>query len=134
MQKHLMFPLTVQIGHIVLSCFWNFVGVYLMAQGLAALGPSASIKTAFLLLGLGALLVLTAYRSLAFYILVSLLLALGALSAIVNAFVQTSDLWPSDYWRAGGVVLNAGGLIGAVWGIVCGMKNNYSKKSEGYVR
>jgi len=99
-----------------------------MTQGLEPLGPSASLKTVFLLVGLGALLVLAGYRSLAFYVLVSSILGLGALSAIVNAFLQTADLWPSDYWRAGGVVLNAAGLIGAIWGIGCGMKNIYLKK------
>jgi len=110
------------------------MGVYLMDQGLAALGPSASIKTVFLLLGLGALLVLTAYRSFAFYVLVSSVLAMGALFAILNAFVQASDLWPSEYWRVAGLVLNTGGLIGAIWGVGCSIKNNYSKKSEDYVR
>jgi len=134
MLKQLMFPLTLQIGHIVLSCFWNLVGVYLIAQNLEPLGPSASLMTVFLLVGLGALLVVAGYRSFVFYVLVSSILALGALSAIVNAFLQAADLWPSDFWRIGGVVLNTAGLIGAVWGIACSMKNIYSNKSENYVR
>lgn len=133
MYKQLFVPLSIQLGHIILSCLWNLVGVYLLAHNLAALGPSASLTTAVLLLGLGVLLVLASFRSASFYVLVSSVLALGALSAIVNAFTQTPDSWPSEYWRIAGVMLNSVGLVGAVWGAGYCIKHIYSKRNGTYV-
>lgn len=109
--------LYLQFAHIILSILWNIAGMLLIARGMPALGPTASLSTILLLIAVGGMLILGAWRWPPLYIAVSLVAALGALSAIAPAFYKDPSLWASDCWRFAGVILNSVGLLGACWGI-----------------
>ena len=115
-QHNVSAPLTLQLIHVSLSCVWNVTGVYLMGVGKAALGPTASLLTVLVLLAFGVLIVWGANNKPTVYALSSALIMFGAVAAIYGAFYQHPSLWPSEFWRYAGVVLNGLGVIGALWG------------------
>ena len=117
MLKQLKPALSVQITHLALSAIWNIAGLILISRNLHALGPTASLTTAALLLVLGILLVFGAVRYRPLYIAVSGIVALAALSTVVGAFSKPPGSWPSDFWRYAGAALNSLGVVGAVWGM-----------------
>ena len=41
-RRTVLLPLALQMAHIGLSCGWNAIGLWRVAQGQAPLGPSAS--------------------------------------------------------------------------------------------
>ena len=110
--------LAVQLGHLLLSCLWNLTGVYLIQHGQQALGPTASLTTSALLIFFAILLILGATKYPKLYLGISVIVMAGALSAILPAFHEDPGLWPSDFWRFSGVVLNGFGVAGAVLGIM----------------
>lgn len=113
----LKMALYLQLPHLALSAIWNVAGVMLIAQGLTAPGPTASLLTASLLILFAALMLLGAVRYWPLYLLVTLLVLIAASMAIFSAFYKPASLWPSDFWRYTGVLLNLTGVIGAIWGI-----------------
>lgn len=117
MLPHLKPALSLQLTHLLLSIAWNIVGVILIARGLPAPGPTASLLTALILLVLAGFMLLGAVRYRNLYLVVTLVVLLGAVSAIGPAFNKPAALWPSDFWRYAGVLLNSLGVIGALWGI-----------------
>lgn len=103
--------LPAQVTWALLSAFWNVAGVYLVAQGLRAPGPTASITGALMLIAIAAVLVLTVDRASLIYAVLSGVAAFIALAAVVNAFIQAPTLWPSEFWRYAGAVLNGVGFV-----------------------
>ena len=111
-------PLILQLSHLVLSCVWNVAGVYLISRGLAPLGPTASIATAALLIGVALLMIIGAKKSIYLFLACSVIAMAGAGAAITGAFTQDPSLWPSEFWRFSGVGLNCLALIGGFWGFI----------------
>ena len=111
-------PLSLQLSHLALSCVWNLAGVYLIRHGLAPLGPTASMATAALLIGVGLLMIIGAKKNVYLYLFCSVLAMAGAGAAIAGAFFQNPSLWPSDVWRLSGVGLNSLAIIGGFWGFI----------------
>ena len=109
-------PLAVQLTHLMLSCVWNLAGVYLLSRDLAALGPTASMTTVALLVGLALLMVIGAKKQPYLYLASSLVAMTGASAAIAGAFSLNPSLWPSEIWRYAGVGLNCLALVGGFWG------------------
>lgn len=103
--------LATQVVWALLAALWNVAGVYLIAQGQRPLGPTASIAGALALVAIAAALVLAISRASLLYAGLSGVAAFIALGAVVNAFVQDSALWPSEFWRYAGAVLNGVGFV-----------------------
>ena len=110
--------IAIQLTHLGLSLVWNVAGLALIARGLRAPGPTASLEVAAFLLALGVAILVGVRRFAPLYVLASLLAGLGAASAILQAFQLDPSLWPSDFWRYAGVLLNALGVFGACWGLL----------------
>ena len=109
--------LWLQLPHLLLSAVWNIAGVVLISYGQPAPGPTASLETAGLLIAMSGLMILGAQRYRTLYLAVTLVALVGALAAIGPAFYKPASLWPSDFLRYAGVLLNSLGVIGALWGI-----------------
>jgi hypothetical protein len=103
--------LSTQVAWAVLAALWNVAGVYLISQGQRPLGPTATITGAVALVAIAAALVLTVNRASLLYAVLSGVAAFIALAAVVNAFVQDPALWPSEFWRYAGAVLNGVGFL-----------------------
>ena len=103
--------LVVQVTWAILAAVWNAAGVALIARGLRAPGPTASVGAAVLLLAVAVALVLSIARWPVAYALLSAGAGLMALAAVVNAFVQDPALWPSEFWRYAGALLNGAGVV-----------------------
>jgi hypothetical protein len=99
------------VAWALLAALWNVAGVYLMAQGQRPPGPTASIAGALVLIAIAAVLVLTVDRASLLYAVLSGVATFMALAAVVNAFVQDPALWPSEFWRYAGAVLNGVGFV-----------------------
>lgn len=106
--------LFVQVAWAVLSAVWNIAGVMLIARGLRAPGPTATVAGGVILLAIAAAFVALVSRWPLGYVVLSAATGLIALSAVVNAFVQDPALWPSEFWRYAGAVLNGAGFVAAV--------------------
>lgn len=103
---------------MILSCVWNVAGVYLIGRDLAPLGPTASMTTAAVLIGVALLMIIGAKKSIYLYLTCSIIAMAGAGAAIAGAFSQDPSLWPSEFWRYAGVGLNCLALIGGFWGFI----------------
>ena len=103
--------LPAQVAWALLSALWNVAGVYLIAQGLRAPGPTASLTTALLLIAIAVALYAAVDRASLLYAALSGIATFMALAAVVNAFVQDPALWPSEFWRYAGAVLNGAGFV-----------------------
>ena len=104
----------LQITYGVLVALWQIVGLWRIAQGEQALGPTASGNVAiFAVASTGALYALArAFPGV--YVTLASLLAVPALLTIQNAFVADPSLWPSPWARWGGVALNTLGVVAPV--------------------
>ena len=101
----------LQVTYGVLVALWQIVGLWRLASGQQALGPTASGNVAiFAVASTGALYAL-ARAFPAVYVALASLLAVPALLTIQNAFVADASLWPSPWARWGGVALNALGVL-----------------------
>lgn len=118
--------LVLQQIHLWLSAVWNAVGVWLVHQGGQALGPTASLSTAALLIGFAALVCVAHYYHRWMYILISAIIVLGALSTIANAFTLPTSNWPSEFWRFAGITLNSLGVAAGVWAITKALRRQPS--------
>jgi len=104
----------VQIAWAILAALWNVAGVLLIAQGRRAIGPTASWLTAAILLVLAVLFPYLVKRWPIAYLLLTAAAGLLGLFAAVNAFTADPALWPSEFWRYAGAVINGAGFIAAV--------------------
>ena len=103
--------LPAQVAWALLSALWNVAGVYLIAQGLRAPGPTASLIAALVVTAIAVALYVAVDRVPLLYAALSGVAAFMALAAVVNAFVQDPALWPSEFWRYAGAVLNGAGFV-----------------------
>jgi hypothetical protein len=102
----------VQFAWAILAAAWNAGGVWLISQGQRALGPTASIGAAVMLLAMAAAFVLSVTRWPLTYLLLSIVAGAFGLLAVVNALSADPALWPSEFWRYAGAVLNGVGFVG----------------------
>lgn len=108
--------LHLQQLHLILSAGWNLAGVWLLSQGMAAPGPTASLFGALVMLLLCGFLQVSSHRWPLLYTGVSLLLATASAATIYAALTKDPALWPSEFWRLAGIVLNCLGVTGALRG------------------
>jgi hypothetical protein len=106
---------------------WNLIGVGLMSIGQPPLGNSASIAVVVIMLALALTLVLTVNRVRWLYATATGVLALGCLIALYTAFTGAAELWPSNYFRIFGALINVLGLAG--FGLACKLIISQSKLS-----
>lgn len=105
--------LPILVGWAVLAALWNLGGAWQLERGLRSLGPTASVLAGLVLLVMAAAIaVAVRHRPTAFVVLAAVA-GLAAPVAVVGAFVQDPSLWPSEYWRRAGVLLNGVGLVAA---------------------
>lgn len=106
--------LTLQLSHLAFSVIWNLLSVSFLALGMQALGPTSSLIWAFILTILAYVLWFSAQQVKTLYMTLSCFQLIAAASTIYNAFIKEENLWPSEFWRLSGVVLNTLGVIGSV--------------------
>lgn len=105
--------LPAQIIWTVLAALWNFAGVALIEAGQRPLGPTATLAGGVTLLVIGLGLVLSVSRWPLAYLLLTIVAAAFGIYAVINAITADPALWPSEFWRVAGAVLNGfGGLAG----------------------
>lgn len=108
---------------------WNLYGLYLINQGLAPIGPTASAAAAVLCAAFAVLFWwLSSKRHKWFYIILSAVAAVMASITIYGAFTKDPSLWPSESWRWAGIILNGIGAMACIAGIIkaFNIKNKYS--------
>lgn len=110
--------LPVLVAWASLSALWNLGGVWQIARGLRAPGPTASLLAGVVLLGIAAGLGVAVRRWPTVFVLLAAVAGLGALVGVVGAFVQDPALWPSETWRWAGIVLNGVGFVAGVASVV----------------
>jgi hypothetical protein len=108
--------LVVQVAWAILAAVWNLGGVMLIARGLRSPGPTATVSGGVILLAIAAALVVLVTRWPVGYLGLSVLTGVIALAAVINAFIQDPALWPSEFWRYAGAVLNGVGFLAAAAG------------------
>lgn len=101
----------VQVAWAILAAFWNLAGVWLIAQWQRPPGPTASLGAAVMLLAMAVAFVVTVSRWPLAHLLLSIAAGLFGLAAVVNAFIADPALWPSEFWRYAGAVLNGIGFL-----------------------
>lgn len=109
--------LPVQVAWAILSAIWNVAGVWMIAQGQRAPGPTASVAGAAVLLALALGWVAAVRRWPLGYLLLSIVAVVASLGAVVNAFTGDPALWPSEFWRYAGIVLNSVGFLACAFAI-----------------
>lgn len=107
-----------QVAWALLAALWNFAGVARVRSGGRALGPTASIAGGLVLVVAAAALPFVLGRWPLVYGVLSGLFGLVALGAVANAFRADRSLWPSEFWRYAGAVLNAGGALAAAAAVI----------------
>ncbi len=115
--KLLIAALTIQLSTIGMSVMWNLIGVGLISIGQPPLGNSASMAIVVIMLTLALTLVLTVNRVRWLYATATGVLALACLMALYTAFTGAAELWPSNYFRIFGALINVLGLAG--FGLAC---------------
>lgn len=105
--------LAILVAWAGLCALWNAYGAMQISMGGRALGPTATYAGAGLVILIAIALLVTSTR----WPLICRTLAIvaGALAAwtIWNSFILDRNLWPSEFWRWAGIVLNGFGILGA---------------------
>jgi hypothetical protein len=96
-----------------LCAVWNAYGAMQLSTGGRALGPTATFAGAGFAILLAIILIVASNRWPR--VCRALAVAAGALAALTvfNSFILDKTLWPSEFWRWAGIVLNAFGVVGA---------------------
>jgi len=123
--KLLIAALAIQLSTIGMSVMWNLIGVGLISIGQPPLGNSASMAIVVIMLTLALTLVLTVNRVRWLYATATGVLALACLMALYTAFTGAAELWPSNYFRIFGALINVLGLAG--FGLACKLIITQSK-------
>jgi glucan phosphoethanolaminetransferase (alkaline phosphatase superfamily) len=110
--------LVVLVAWAALCVFWNTYGAIQLSMGGRALGPTATLSGAVFIVLLGAILIVTSRLWPRIYPWIALLAAALAALTIWNAFKLDPSLWPSEFWRWAGIVLNGFGVGGAVIAVI----------------
>lgn len=106
--------LRILVVWAILCTLWNFYGAFQIANGGRALGPTATMAGGVLAMFLALLFVFTSSRWPTVYKALAVLAAIMAAFTIWNAVVLDPSLWPSEFWRWAGIVLNGSGVLGAL--------------------
>lgn len=106
-QKSILYA---QLMYAALVIIWNVSGVILIANGMRALGPTATLVGAGIVALLAVILVYSWRQNRWIYISVTILFDIGALIALYQAFSSDPSLWPSDFWRYCGIFINLFGV------------------------
>ena len=103
--------LLLQVIHAILCVAWNGIGLWQKAYGQATIGPTASWAALAMSVVLAAALyfLLRAGKERP-YLALSLVAALLALVAVIGGFTKDHALWPSEFWRWAGIVVNSIGV------------------------
>lgn len=118
-------PIKLQLSWISMSILWNITGIILVSKGKRALGPTASWTAIAVLLILAIALVVSYQKKWSvFYLLLTFLGGAMAFIAVRNAFIQDILLWPSEFWRYTGIVVNSFGIFAALFAVVRIKSNN----------
>jgi hypothetical protein len=115
--------LVVLVAWAVLCVFWNTYGAIQLSMGGRALGPTATFSGAGFIILLGAILIITSGLWPGIYPWIAVLAAALAALTIWNAFRLDPSLWPSEFWRWAGIVLNGFGVGGAVIAVIGSMSS-----------
>lgn len=100
-----------------LCVVWNVYGRLQLANGGRALGPTATLTGAGVIVGIGLALLFTSSRwPLIYQALAGLCIAMAAMT-IWNAFRLDPALWPSEFWRYAGIAVNSLGVLGGLMAI-----------------
>lgn len=103
---------------------WNLYGLYLINQGLPAIGPTASVTGAVVCAAFAFLFwLLTGKQKRLPYIVLSAIAALMAGITIYGSFTKDLSLWPSEEWGWAGIILNGIGVLACVAGITKTLNN-----------
>jgi hypothetical protein len=97
---------------------WQVTGVILIESCHRAPGPSASLTVVVLTVAIAIGLVVGLRYFKPIFVALCALLVWGGCSTIRNAFTVDPSLWPSDWTRYLGILINAIGVAGASLGIV----------------
>lgn len=122
--------LVLQFSYIGMSIFWNLIGIGLFEAGMKPLGPVANGQTVFLLSAIGLVLWIGSQKSIWVYFAMSVLLALGAGSAIYGSLTGAAALWPSAYFRWFGALINVVGLLAFALAAFVSLKTISGKKEK----
>ncbi|GAA6151206.1 hypothetical protein [Pseudoteredinibacter isoporae] len=110
--------LAYQFNYLMLCIVWNIAGLILLSNGEPALGPTASVSAIAVLLGFACAIALGVWRWPYLYMFATAILMFLASSAVIPAYTQDPSLWPSDYWRYGGALLNGLGALVCARGLL----------------
>jgi hypothetical protein len=110
--------LPVLFAWAVLAALWNLGGAWQLARGLPSPGPTASTLAGLVLLGIAAGLGVAVRRWPTVFVLLATVAGLAALVGVVGAFVQNPALWPSEFWRWAGILLNGVGFVAAAAAVI----------------
>jgi hypothetical protein len=110
--------LVVLVAWAALCVFWNTYGAIQISMGGRALGPTATFAGAGFIVLLGAILIATNRLWPRIYPWIAVLAAALAAVTIWNAFKLDPLLWPSEFWRWAGIVLNGFGVGGAALAVI----------------
>jgi hypothetical protein len=105
--------LPVLAAWAMLAALWKLGGAWQLERGLRSLGPTASVLAGLVLLVMAAGIAVAVRHRPTVFVVLAAVAGLAALVAVVGAFVQDPSLWPSEYWRRAGVLLNGVGLVAA---------------------
>ena len=101
------------ILHAFLAGAWNVAGVWFISQGQSPLGPTASLAGAAVMaifIGLYIFTLKKGYEK-SFLLIASIGALAGALT-IYGALTKDHSLWPSEFWRIAGIVVNSISVAG----------------------
>ena len=107
------YAIKVQALYAILCVVWNAVGLWQIQQGVQSIGPSASITVIVAILLLLSSMVICLYKKWeVIYLGISLLVSILAVLVIYGGFTKDRELWPSEFWRYAGIVVNLMGVLG----------------------
>lgn len=102
---------------------WNGYGLWLQSNGQKMVAPTASGPVAIFSVLFALLFWFFHSRKMKVpYIILSGLTAFLAFVAVYGGFTKNPDLWASESWRWGGIILNGIGTIAGVVAIVKAFK------------
>ncbi len=99
------------------SALWNAAGMILISQGKPPRGPTASWMGAVILVVMIPVLAWTSKRVPLLYVVLALLVIVGACYTIYGAITLDPSHWPSPFWRVTGAAINVVGALGALGAI-----------------
>lgn len=101
-----------QLFYVLLCVIWNGVAMWQIQIGEQPIGPTASWFVILFLILFVTLLAFLLHRNLEIiYLCLSFILFSLAAMAISGGFTKDHELWPSEFWRITGIVINVIGVI-----------------------